>query len=156
MLLQIQSSTSVTAVLPDKFVANENLQHLRVDSPKLTLQTVSVCGFAKTWVMCLGRNGACCYKLQIQTSTSVTGTVTAVLPAKFNEDLQHLRVDSPKLTLQTVSVCGFAKTWLWLCRSRRANGMGMGHAARLKKRYSRVGKAQFDANDFQHLRVDSS
>ena len=106
MLLQIQSSTSVTAVLPDKFVANENLQHLRVDSPKLTLQTVSVCGFAKTWVMCLGRNGACCYKLQIQSSTSVT--VTAVLPAKFNEDLQHLRVDSPKLTLQTVSVCGFA------------------------------------------------
>jgi len=65
MLLQIQSSTSVTAVLPDKFVANENLQHLRVDSPKLTLQTVSVCGFANDLVMVVSkskgeRNEACC------------------------------------------------------------------------------------------------
>ena len=67
MLLQIQSSTSVTAVLPDKFVANENLQHLRVDSPKLTLQTVSVCGFANDLVMVVSKskgerngNGTCC------------------------------------------------------------------------------------------------
>ena len=72
MLLQIQSSTSVTAVLPDKFVANEDFQQLvSVNSlkPKLTLQIqiVSVCGFANDLVMVVSKskgerngNGTCC------------------------------------------------------------------------------------------------
>jgi hypothetical protein len=73
MLLQIQSSTSVIAVLPAQFVANEDFQLVRVNllKPKLTLQiqivSVSVCGFANDLVMVVSKskgerngNGTCC------------------------------------------------------------------------------------------------
>jgi hypothetical protein len=62
-MLQIQSSTSVTAVLvlpaQAQLVANEDLQHLRVDSPKpkltLKIQIVSVYGFANDLVMVVSK-----------------------------------------------------------------------------------------------------
>ena len=73
MLLQIQSSTSVIAVLPAQFVANEDFQLVRVNllKPKLTLQiqivSVSMCGFANDLVMVVSKskgerngNGTCC------------------------------------------------------------------------------------------------
>ena len=98
MLLQIQSSTSVIAVLPAQFVANEDFQLVRVNSlkPKLTLQIqiVSVCGFANDLVMVVSKskgerngNGTCC-KAQAQEALQLQPCW------QICNDFQHLRVDS--------------------------------------------------------------